>query len=115
MNCLDREGVVKPVFDPLAGTEGDCVSCYEYNADTPVWNGTTCEACPENTFWDVDTLSCKECAFVIEHTENDITSKLCLAESVANSAYKHLSPTSAEEETAEFQTKYNLTGGISSN
>jgi len=50
ITCNERNGnETNPIFDPLVG---DCVSCYEYNAETPIWNGSACVAsssCPSGT------------------------------------------------------------------
>ena len=60
MSCVDREGTAKPVFDDLLGTDGDCVSCYEYsNGATPVWNGSACVACASGTAYNTETGLCE--------------------------------------------------------
>jgi hypothetical protein len=45
--------------NPYCNTLGECVKC---SADTPIWNGNTCEACPSETpFWNDTHKMCVEC------------------------------------------------------
>ena len=106
LTCTQRNGnSANPIYDDLVG---DCVSCYEYDSLMPYWDGTTCSVCPSGTLWNDESLTCKEveytCAFEIPHGDGT----LCLVESVDYTAYESISPQSAEEETAEFKSKYGI-------
>ena len=105
-SCADRDGESYPFYDEISG---DCMACWQVPATTtPYWNGTTCVACPENTIWDSEGLTCKEnnvvCAFTVPHNEGE----LCLVENVDISTYESFIPKTIED-TNEFM-KNNVPG-----
>ena len=127
ITCLERDGIGKPVFDDLIGTDGDCVSCIEYNSATPIWNGTkcvscavstsnekpvwtgsACTTCPENTTWDTTENSCianiNTGTFEITHSGGNIQ----LMELLSCEDITSITPQSASEETTEFLSKYGI-------
>ena len=81
------------------------MTCYEYDPTKPLWDGTSCSACPTNSEWDVDQSTCiatvpdVECVFEIPHGDKT----LCLTESVGYTAFEDVSPKSSSEETTEFK------------
>ena len=124
LTCIQRNGnSANPIYDDLVG---DCVSCYEYDsstpiwdgntcvacgADTPMWNGSSCEACPNETEWNSTQGKCIStlpCAYNVPHGDKTI----CLVESVGYSDFEELSPKSAAEETEEFCRKYGIANPI---
>ncbi len=59
-----------PVWDAWRNR---CVSCFRYNEKTPVWNGTTCEACPAETpVWDLYNEKCVKCYDSISSNWTDL-------------------------------------------
>ena len=106
LTCTQRNGnSANPIYDDLVG---DCVSCIEYNSETPYWDGNACVACASGTAWDAEENTCvatlAPCEYEIPHGDGT----LCLVESVNYTAYESISPQSAEEETDEFLTQYGI-------
>ena len=108
ITCAQRDGESYPFYDEISG---DCMACWQVpETTTPYWNGTACSACPENTEWDSEGLTCKEVenqvAYAFEIPHGNTT--LYLVESVDDSVFGSSAPQSAAEETTEFLSTYGI-------
>ena len=57
LTCTQRNGnSANPIYDDLVG---DCVSCYEYDSSTPIWDGNSCVACASGTAFNGETGLCE--------------------------------------------------------